>query len=72
MPPSGMNTQFEATDDRLMTEQEAADYLRIKTRQLYNWRMKGLIPYIRIGKALRFRRSAIDLALARLTRTAGV
>lgn len=34
--------------------------------------MKGLIPYIRIGKALRFRKSAIDLALARLTRTAGV
>jgi len=28
-----------------MTEQEAADYLRIKTRQLYNWRMKGLVRY---------------------------
>jgi len=51
-----------------MTEQEAADYLRIKTRQLYNWRLKGHVPFIRIGRALRFRKSAIDSALARLTR----
>jgi excisionase family DNA binding protein len=51
-----------------MTEQEAADYLRIKTRQLYNWRMAGLIPYMRIGRALRFRKSAIDSALSRMTR----
>jgi hypothetical protein len=32
-PPSGMSTQSGAIEDRLMTEQEAADYLRIKPRQ---------------------------------------
>lgn len=53
-----------------MTEEEAADYLRIKTRQLYNWRIKGLIPFIRIGRALRFRKSAIDSSLSRMTRGA--
>lgn len=63
-----MNAQSGAIDDRLMTEQEAADYLRIKPRQLYNWRNKGLIPFIRIGRALRFRKAAIDMALTRLTR----
>lgn len=63
-----MNTQTAAIEDRLMTEEEAADYLRIKSRQLYNWRIKGHIPFIRIGRSLRFRKSAIDNALARQTR----
>ena len=55
-------------DHDIMTEREAADYLRIKTRQLYNWRMAGLIPFMRIGRAIRFRKSSIDNALARMTR----
>lgn len=64
-----MSTQTAVTpaDDRLLTEKEAAEYLRIKVRQLYNWRVSGLIPYIRIGKALRYRKAAIDQALDRLT-----
>lgn len=64
-----MSTQTVAipADDRLLTEREAAEYLRIKVRQLYNWRVSGLIPYIRIGKALRYRKSAVDQALARFT-----
>ena len=64
-----MSTQSFAipADDHLLTEKEAAEYLRIKVRQLYNWRVSGLIPYIRIGKALRYRKSAIDQTLARFT-----
>jgi len=64
-----MTTQTAAipAHDRLLTEKEAAEYLRIKVRQLYNWRVSGLIPYIRIGKALRYRKSAIDQVLARFT-----
>ena len=69
MPSPGMNTQTNAipSDDRLLTEKETAEYLRIKVRQLYNWRVSGLIPFIRIGKALRYRKSAIDQVLARQT-----
>jgi excisionase family DNA binding protein len=63
-----MNAHLGAIEDQIMTEQEAADYLRIKPRQLYNWRIKGLVPYIRIGRALRFRKSAIDSSPARMTR----
>ncbi|MEI8342926.1 MAG: helix-turn-helix domain-containing protein [Verrucomicrobiota bacterium] len=64
-----MNMQTIAipSDDRLLTEKEAAEYLRIKVRQLYNWRVSGLIPYIKIGKALRYRKAAIDQALERFT-----
>ena len=50
-----------------MTDQEAAEYLRIKPRQLYTWRVSGLVPYIRMGRALRYRKSAIDAVLTRHT-----
>jgi excisionase family DNA binding protein len=63
-----MDTQSTATtQDPLMTEKETANYLRIKLRQLYNWRVNGLIPYIRIGRALRYRKSAVDHALDQMT-----
>ena len=55
-----------STND-LMTEKEASEYLRINIRQLYNWRISGLIPYIKIGKAIRYRKAAIDNALAKMT-----
>ncbi len=66
-----MQTSLIPSEDRLLTDKEAADYLRIKVRQLYNWRVSGLIPYMRIGKALRYRKSALDNALARFTRGGG-
>ena len=55
----------------LMTEKETAAYLRIKPRQLFNWRMDGLVPYIRIGRAVRYRRAAVDAALTRMTVSLG-
>jgi len=51
----------------LMTESEMAMYLRIKPRQLFNWRAEGLVPYIRIGRSIRYRRSVVDAALQQMT-----
>jgi len=51
----------------LMTEQEASTYLRVCRRSLYNWRKAGMIPYIRLGKAVRFRVSEVEAAINRMT-----
>lgn len=51
----------------LVTESEVCDFLRIRPRQLLAWRRDGLIPYIKIGKALRFRLSDIERALEEMT-----
>jgi excisionase family DNA binding protein len=51
----------------LMTEQEASTYLRVCRRSLYNWRKAGLIPYIKLGKAVRFRVSEVEAAINRVT-----
>ena len=65
-----MNEQISdsPSENRLMTDREAADFLRIKPRQLFDWRMNGLIPYIKIGKAVRYRREDILASLERMTR----
>lgn len=60
----GMDTHPNSprTELDLMTEQELARHLKICRRQLYNWRMSGLIPYFKLGKAVRFR--VVDVAAA--------
>jgi hypothetical protein len=50
----------------LMTEQDLAAHLKICRRQLYNWRMAGLIPYFKLGKAVRFRVADVTTAIERM------
>ena len=54
------------TELDLMTEQELATHLKICRRQLYNWRMAGLIPYFKMGKAVRFRVADVIAAIERM------
>jgi hypothetical protein len=50
----------------LITEQELASHLKICRRQLYNWRMAGLIPYFKMGKAVRFKVAYVAAAIERM------
>ena len=50
----------------LITEQELARHLKICRRQLYSWRMSGLIPYFKLGKAVRFRVADVLAAMERM------
>jgi excisionase family DNA binding protein len=56
------------TNYQLMTEKEACAYLRVSKRSLYCWRMAGLIPYIKIGRAVRFRINEVEAALNLMSR----
>jgi excisionase family DNA binding protein len=64
METPGMDTKSTSlrTELDLITEQELARHLKICRRQLYNWRVSGLIPYFKMGKAVRFR--VVDVAAA--------
>jgi excisionase family DNA binding protein len=50
----------------LLTEQELSSHLKICRRQLYNWRIAGLIPYFKMGKAVRFRVTDVAAAIERM------
>ena len=45
----------EDLDKQLLTEKEACAYLRVSKLNLHCWRMAGLIPYFKIGRAVRFK-----------------
>jgi excisionase family DNA binding protein len=55
------------TNYQLMTENEVSTYLHVCRRSLFNWRKAGLIPYIKLGKSVRFRVSEVEAALNRMT-----
>ena len=55
------------TNYQLMTENEVSAYLHVCRRSLYNLRKAGLIPYIKLGKAVRFRVNEVEAALNRMT-----
>ncbi len=65
--PSSPRTELD-----LMTEQELARHLKICRRQLYNWRVVGLIPYFKLGKAVRFRVTDVATAIERMRIGGGV
>lgn len=52
-----------AVEDRLLTVQEAADYLRFAVQTVYNKVNRGEIPCVKIGRTLRFRRADLDSLL---------
>ena len=49
----------------LLTEAELAAHLKLCRRQLYKWRIQGLIPSFKLGRAVRFRASEVLTALER-------
>ena len=65
----GMDKQntLPCRDERLLTDLEACEFLRIRQRQLYSWRMQGVIPFIRIGRSFRYRQRDLDATLDRMT-----
>ena len=46
--------------ESLLTIEEAARFLRVKRNTLYTWAYRRQIPSQKVGKSLRFRRSALE------------
>ncbi len=47
------------SDNQLLTEDQAAEFLSIKPQTLAVWRMTGRndLPYVKVGRAVRYRRA---------------
>lgn len=55
--------------DRLLTEAEAAELLGLKQNTLNNWRCTHRVPlpYVRVGRAIRYRLADIQAFIERGT-----
>lgn len=52
------------SEEYLLTVPEAAEILRLKRSTLYTWASERRIPTVKLGGALRIRRSTIDELIA--------
>jgi excisionase family DNA binding protein len=54
---------------QLLTQEEAADFLNVKAHTLSIWRSTGRheLPYVKVGRAVRYRRSDLEKWLAKNT-----
>lgn len=51
------------TQMKYLTLNELAEYIKMSKSTIYKWCSKGLIPYIKTGKNLLFKKEVIDLWL---------
>ena len=49
-----------SNDDKIMTLEEVADYLRVKHQTIYTWAQEKKIPAAKLGKEWRFKKSMIN------------
>lgn len=63
-----MSAQVQETPARwpaLMTEEEASAYLSVSTVTLFRLRRARLLPYLRVGRCVRYRKASLDAWIAR-------
>ena len=56
----------------LMDVQQAADYLGLSVGTIYQWRSQHKIPYIKVGRKLKFKKDQLDQWLADRTVQVGI
>ena len=60
-------------DDALLTRGQAAAYLSLRPQTLAAWASAGRnLPYVKVGRAVRYRQSDVDQYIERQTVPAGV
>ena len=52
---------------QLLTERQMCGWLNVSKRHLFCWRTAMLIPFIKIGRAVRFRAADVQRALDTMT-----
>lgn len=55
-----VNMTSNRVEDRLLTVADVAEYLGLSVGTVYNKVSRGEIPHVKLGRAVRFRRSEID------------
>lgn len=62
-PHCGNNIYACPTEDSFLTKVQMAKILQVTVRTLENYMMQGWIPYIRIGRTVRFRLKDVNAHL---------
>ncbi len=58
-------------DDKLLTADEVADLMRVTRARIYAETRRNAIPHLRLGRYVRYRRSAIEAWMQAVERGPG-
>jgi len=61
-----MQTKLSSSDSCLWTDRDVASRLQASVRTIIDWRNAGKLPFIRIGRSIRYRPESVTAALARM------
>ena len=53
------NAADRRASDRLLTKRQVAELLNVTPRSIDNWMKRGLLPYLKIGRSVRFNASNV-------------
>lgn len=61
----------QSNTDELLTRREAAQFLKVETSTLAAWASRGspALPFVKVGRLPRYRRSDLEKFIAENTRT---
>jgi len=61
-------------EKQLLNQDEAAEFIDIKPQTLAAWRCKGMndLPFVKVGRAVRYRRSDLEAWMEQRTATCTV
>ena len=59
-----MSPTASSTSPALMDERQAAAYLSLSAKTLYNLRCRGELPFVRVGKRVLYSQTALDQWIA--------
>jgi excisionase family DNA binding protein len=51
--------------ETLLTAEQLSDLLKVQLSTIYQWTHTGFVPYVKVGRLIRFRESAIKNWLAK-------
>lgn len=57
---SSQKDEEQPKEEKLYNTQEACDLLRCSKPTLHRWKQEGIIPHVRIGVNIRYRKSDLD------------
>ena len=67
--PAGRAMQIDPDSpigSQLLTDKKVAERFNVSVRTVIDWRNAGKIPFIRLGRSIRYRRESIDALLEKL------
>lgn len=65
------NTRTTPASTAYLNKHKLADHLGVSVRTIDSWKVHGVIPFVKVGRVIRYKADAVESALGRFTVNVG-